>query len=177
MDMSAHDIGVHRGGPGERRLPFSLPLSVQSLGFVVGAVDFLVILAAALGSALIYHGLVLRAGIQIDRYVAIAVISFVDFAVIMGGRGAYGAERLLQARRDWREVAMVWALRMSTAFLNSSSVVIPLAKSNLLFCQLSKPWILTLFKPLALRVVRNFFTKSKFTPFSFRQPMASNSKP
>jgi len=110
MDMSAHDIGVHRGGPGERRLPFSLPLSVQSLGFVVGAVDFLVILAAALGSALIYHGLVLRAGIQIDRYVAIAVISFVDFAVIMGGRGAYGAERLLQARRDWREVAMVWAV-------------------------------------------------------------------
>ena len=37
------------------------------------------------------------------------------------------------------EVAMVWALRTSTAFLNSASLVIPLTKSNLLFCQLSKP--------------------------------------
>ncbi|HVZ14739.1 MAG TPA: undecaprenyl-phosphate glucose phosphotransferase [Bauldia sp.] len=108
--MSAHDIGVQGQGRSERRLPFTVPLSVQSLGFVVGAVDFLVILAAALGSALLYHGLVLRTGIQVDRYTAIAGISFVNFAVIMGARSAYGAGRLLEGRRNWREVGLVWAV-------------------------------------------------------------------
>jgi undecaprenyl-phosphate galactose phosphotransferase/putative colanic acid biosynthesis UDP-glucose lipid carrier transferase len=127
MDMSAHDIGINGGinggisrgvnggingdGPRSRRHAlFSGPLSVRSLGLIVGAVDFLVILAAALASALIYHGLVLRAGIQVDRYVAIATISFINFAVIMGARGSYGAERLLDGRRDWREVALLWGV-------------------------------------------------------------------
>jgi undecaprenyl-phosphate galactose phosphotransferase/putative colanic acid biosynthesis UDP-glucose lipid carrier transferase len=119
MDMSAHDIGINGsisggvngdGPQSRRRALFAGPLSVRSLGLIVGAVDFLVILTAALGSALVYHGLVLRAGIQVDRYVAIAAISFVNFAVIMGARGAYGAERLLDGRREWREVALVWGV-------------------------------------------------------------------
>jgi undecaprenyl-phosphate galactose phosphotransferase/putative colanic acid biosynthesis UDP-glucose lipid carrier transferase len=111
MDMSAHDIGFNGDGPrSERRALFTGPLAVRSLGFIVGVVDFLVILAAALGSALVYHGLVLRVGIQVDRYAAIAAISFVNFAVIMAARGDYGAERLLEGRRDWREVVLAWGI-------------------------------------------------------------------
>lgn len=106
MSVSGSELGkALTQGSSSRRLP----LSVDEVGPLVASVDFLLILLAAVFSTTSYHYLS-GSAFDIDRYVIVGIICYLNFAIILASRGCYRMPALLRLERQARELLLTWTV-------------------------------------------------------------------
>jgi len=97
------------------RVPFSW------IGPTVVFVDLFVTISASIACGYLYHRLVFGTDGDVQTFFAVGVAVFAYFAAISGYRGNYAVDQLSLARRQAREVTLIWLLvfllLVSVAFL------------------------------------------------------------
>ena len=100
----------HVRSPRRLRARLGLRLSVGSISFLAASGDLVIVVAAALISAVFYHAYFLRGGVNVESYAAIGAICFLNFLIIGAARKSYQTETLLQFPHQAREVILIWPL-------------------------------------------------------------------
>jgi Undecaprenyl-phosphate glucose phosphotransferase len=102
-------------------------LSPELVAFVVGALDWCLILAAAAAAFAIYFGLMDQTVTQPERHILTAVLAATVFAGMFERLGGYRSKQL--SRLDWQvtRVVMAWAFTVAVlllaAFLSKTSEI------------------------------------------------------
>lgn len=124
--MSTKEGKVRAPDNSSRARPIGLraSLSINYVGPIAGCLDLAIIVLAAVGSAAIYHAIVLGTGSNGSDYAAIGGVCFLNFAVIGAARGAYQVDSLLHFRRQAWEVSVTWVVvvTLSLTFLFAMKV-------------------------------------------------------
>jgi Undecaprenyl-phosphate glucose phosphotransferase len=80
------------------------------IGPMVFGAEFAAILAISVVTGILYHELALSRLGDIETFIAVGIVAYVEFGIVLAYRGNYTAVHLTSEWRQLREVTVVWSL-------------------------------------------------------------------
>jgi Undecaprenyl-phosphate glucose phosphotransferase len=92
-----------------RATPFA-SLPAPWISSILFGVEFAVIVVISVVTGILYHELVLGRSGDIETFIAVGIITYIDFGIVLAYRGNYTILHLTSEWRQVREVTVVWGL-------------------------------------------------------------------
>jgi Undecaprenyl-phosphate glucose phosphotransferase len=109
-ETADHHFNSSRSGDdrSDRRKAREFRLSYHSVEPIVVVIDVALVVTLSVLAGLGYHRWVLDFYVGYERYVAIGILVFINFAAIMAARGNYQVNKLVNLQRQLREACFIW---------------------------------------------------------------------